>query len=98
MLNSPFSVKASLAAVVKSLTYTIDTNVFEPEINKITSVGRIKPKKIWIVCDGHGKMHVQYLRDPIKTIDKLANLRDKGVITEKEFQRAKTALLDQLSS
>ena len=80
MLGSPFSLDGKLAATVKRLTITTDSNVFEPEINKVANIGLIRRKKMWIVCDGHGKMYVRHIGDPIKMIKELAKLRDRGLI------------------
>lgn len=96
MIGSPFSAEGKLAASVKRLTFTVDSNVFPPETNKVTTISRIRRKKIWIVCDGHGNMYARHIGDPIKMIEKLAKLKDKGSLTEKEFQRAKDVLLGQL--
>ena len=78
------------------MTLTTDSNVFEREVSKIVTLGKIKPKKVWAMCDGKGGMHVCYLERPAKQIEELAKLRDKGYITEEEFARAKDKLLDQL--
>lgn len=40
-------------------------------------------------------MYALHLSDPIKTIKKLARLRDDDLITIEEFRRAKTVLLKQ---
>lgn len=52
MIGSPFSAEGKLAASVKRLTLTVDSNVFPPETNKVTTISRIRRKKMWIVCDG----------------------------------------------
>ena len=90
--------EASLAAIVKRLTITTDSNIFEPETNKVADIGLIRRKKLWIVCDGHGKMYIRHIGDPIKMIKQLAELKDKDLITEEEFQRVKDSLLGQLGS
>ena len=98
MFDSPFSTEGKLAALVKRLTVTVDSNVFPPETNKVTNISRIKREKVWIACDGQGRMKGRYLGNPIEMIKKLADLRDRDIITEDEFQKAKAALLDQLGS
>lgn len=95
MFDDLFSAGLSLATAVKNLTFTKDGNVFEPETNKVTTIG-IKRKKVWLMCDGQGNMRVRSLEDPLKTIEQLSKLKDKGRITEEDFQRVKTRLLDQL--
>lgn len=96
MKDSPFSVDASLAATTRHMTTTVDSNVFPPETNKVTSVGLFRRKKYWIVCDGQGHMYGRPLEEPLKMLEQLDKLRKKGVITEEDYQRAKDALLDQL--
>lgn len=76
------------------MTVTTDSNLFKPETNKIANVGVIRRKKIWVVCDGDGKMYLRSLDDPIKMIERLAKLWKKGMITEEEFQHAKAKMLD----
>ena len=98
MIDSPFSLDGKLAATVKRLTVTTDSNVFPRETNKVTPISRIRREKMWIVCDGQGKMNARYIGDPTKMIEKLAKLRDKDLITEEDFQRGKDALLGQLGS
>lgn len=97
MLDGPFSAKASLATT-KHLTVTADSNVFEPETNKVTSIGWRRQKKLWFVCDGQGRMYARYLDDPIDMIKQLAKLKDAGLLTEEEFQHAKASLLSQLGA
>lgn len=98
MFGSPFSSKASLAAAVKRLTITTDSNIFKPETNKVATVGLIRPKMIWFMCDGQGKMDARYISNPRKELKQWAKLRDEGIITEEDFQRVKTALLDQMGA
>ena len=66
--------------------------------NKVADIGLIRRKKLWIVCDGHGNMYIRHIGDPIKMIKQLAELKDKDLITEEEFQRVKNSLLGQLGS
>ena len=43
-------------------------------------------------------MYIRHIGDPIKMIKQLAELKDKDLITEEEFQRVKYSLLGQLGS
>ena len=86
----------SLGKAAKRIALTTDSRVFKPEINKIVKIGTTRPKKMWIVCDGSGGMHLRTLDSPTKQIEDWAKLRDKGLITDEEFKRAKTRLPNQL--
>lgn len=96
MSDTPVLPDIRLSATTQHTTSTIDSNVFPPETNKVSTVGRLRPKKYLFQCDGKGNMRLRYMDDPIKTLARLAKLRDKGVISEDDFQQAKTRLLDQL--
>ena len=58
VLDGPLSAKASFVAAVKQITFTADSHVFEAEINTVATIGWIKRKRMWIVCDGQGKMYI----------------------------------------
>lgn len=92
----PFSIPVKFAAVIKRLSITTDSNVFEQEKSKMVTLGRLRQTKVLSTCDGKGGMHAYYLEDPVKQIEKLAKLRDKGHITEADFVRVKDKLLGQL--
>lgn len=96
MSDTPGLPDIRLGATTQHTTATVDSNVFPPETNKVSTVGRLKPKKYLFQCDGQGNMRLRYMDDPIKTLERLAKLRDKGVISEEDFQQAKAKLLDQL--
>lgn len=96
MFNSPFKLEGNFAALVKRMTYTTDSNVFPPETNKVSNVGRLKPRKLWFVCDGNGSMYVRHVGDPIDQIRELGELLDKDLITSEEFEAAKKKLLDKI--
>lgn len=97
MLGDMFSAKGKLAAFVKRTTITTDSNVFPQATNKLTNVSRIRRKKVWIVCDGQGKMNCIHLDNPIKIIRELGKLRDENLITEEEFNQTKAGLLNQIA-
>lgn len=88
-------ITANLAASTKHLTTTTDSNLFPPEVNKIVTKG-MPPRKYWIVCDGEGRMYGRRIEDPIETLKRLAELLEDGLITEDEYQHAKTELLSKL--
>ena len=90
----PFSSEVSLVAATKRITFATETDEFKPETNKIVNLNWRRTKKRWIVCDGQGRMHFRSLDDPTKQIEEWAKLRDKGLITDEEFARAKAKLLD----
>ena len=96
MSDSPFSADVSLAAATKHVTTTTDSNVFYPEVNKVTTIGVLRRKKYWVLCDSQGHVYGRWIDDPIKTLERLATLKNKGKITEDDYQRAKKKLLDQL--
>ena len=48
------------------------------------------------MCDNHGKMYFRHIQDPLDLIKELSKLKDKGKLTEEEFQQDKTAALRQL--
>ncbi len=77
-------------------TITTDTNVFPPETNKITTVGRIKQKKYHVECNGKGQMSFYALKDPVEHIREIAKLRDDGLITAEEFEQKKKELLKHI--
>ena len=96
MCDSPFLVAGLLADTVKSLKGIGRGHEFPPEINKVFDVGLKRRKKLWFVCDGHGNMRAQYIRDPLEMLERLAELKERGLITEADYRRAKAALLDEL--
>ena len=96
MFESLLAACASLATIFKHVTDTTDSNVFPPETNKMTCLGMIRRKKMWVVCDGRGKMYFCHVQAPLDMIRELAKLRDKGVLTEEEFQQGKASALRQL--
>ena len=96
MFETLLAAGASLAAIFKHVIVTTDSNTFPPETDKMTSIGMVRRKKMWVVCDGSGKMyfiHIQTLADVIRD---LAKLRDEGALTEEEFQQSKASALRKL--
>lgn len=77
-------------------TITLDTEVFPPETNKTTTVGRFRQKKYHIQCNGKGEMGFYVLKDPIEQLRELSKLRDEGVITDKDFEQKKKELLKKI--
>ena len=86
----------SLVDIFKRVTVSKDSNMFPPETNKLIGLGVIKRKKMWVVCDNHGKMYFRHIQDPLDLIKDLSKLKDKGKLTEEEFQQGKAAALRQL--
>lgn len=98
MFESLLAACASLTTVVKHMTDTTDSNTFPPETNKMTGVGMIRRKKMWIVCDGRGKMYCYHIQTPSDTIRALAKLKNEGMLTEEEFSQSKARVLRQLDT
>lgn len=96
MSGIPVQADVRLGATTQHTTTTVDSNIFPPETNKVATIGRLRPKKYLFQCDGKGHMRLRYLDDPIKTLERLAKQRDRGIISEDDFQQAKARLLDQL--
>ena len=98
MFESLLAAGASLAAIFKHVTVTTDSNVFPPETNKMTGLGLIKRKKMWVVCDGNGKMYFIHIQTTADMIRDLAKLKDEGALTEEEFQQGKASALRRLDT
>lgn len=93
--GNPFPTGVNLNLSHEDSTQTIDSNIFQPEVNKIVTKG-IRREKFWIKCDGNGNMNFQHITDPIKEIERLGKLKDQKRITEEQFERAKNILLDRI--
>ena len=93
--GNPFPVSANLDVVYGDSTHTVDSNVFPPEVNKLVTHG-IGRQKIWIKCDGNGKMDFVYLKDPVEEIRRLGKLRDDGLLTNEKFEELSDVLLDRI--
>lgn len=76
-------------------TLTTDSNVFPPEVNKIVTKG-IRREKFWIRCDGEGCMDFNHITNPLRSIEQLGKLKDKGLITDEQFEKARNVLLDRI--
>ncbi len=50
------------------------------------------------MCDNHDKMYFRHIQDPLDVIKELSKLKDKGKLTEEEFQQGKAAALHQLDN
>ena len=96
MFEALLAAGASLATIFKNVTVTTDSNTFPPETNKMTGLGVVRRKKMWVVCDGQGKMYFLHIQTPADTIRDLAKLRDDGLLTEEEFRQGKASALRQL--
>lgn len=53
-------------------------------------------KKYWVICDGKGNLYYRLIDDPIKTLERLAMLKKKDLITEADYEQTKVNLLDRL--
>ena len=87
---------ASLSVSNQSVSFSVDSKVFEPETNKIETTGRIRRKTFLIVCDGKGHMDFRHLADPLKAVRQLRKLADEGMISEEDFEHKKRELLDRV--
>ncbi len=72
------------------------SNIFRPEVNKIVTAGTMNRKKYWVICDGKGNLYYRLIDDPIKTLERLAMLKKKDLITEADYEQTKVNLLDRL--
>ena len=59
------------------------------------TTGVLQRKTYWAICEGNGRMRFLHMRDIGKEIKKFAKLRDKELITTKQFNKIRDALLDQ---
>ena len=93
--GSPFPLSVNLNATHEDATLTTDTNVFPPEINKIVTKG-MRKEKFWIKCDGKDHMDFKHITYTLKSIERLGNLKDKGRVTDEQFEDARKVLLDRI--
>ena len=96
MLEALLAAGASLATIFRNVKTATDSNTFPPETNKVTDLGAVRRKKMWVVCDGQGKMYFRHIQTTADMIRELAKLRDDGLLTEEEFQQGKASALRQL--
>ena len=93
-MSWPLSGKASIKHERSDTNITYDANVFPKEINKTIPVGRIRPKKYLVICDGNGNMGFDLIQSQAKRIEEFAKLLKKGIITDEEFQKKKNRILE----
>jgi hypothetical protein len=75
----------------------IDDKTFPPCYDKIEQIGKIKPHKFIIKCDMNKGFHFSEELIPFdEELKKLKKLKDSGVITEEDFNKAKDRILNQL--
>lgn len=86
------SFRAWLSLSRETKTVTLDANVYPPETNKIATLGRIKARKVCVVCNGKGSVKVQPLDIPAE-VERWRKLRDAGTITDEEFEQQKKELM-----
>lgn len=86
------SIRAWFGLSHENKTVTYDANVYPPEINKIVTLGRIRTRKVCVVCNGKGSVKVQPLDIPAE-IERLRKLRDEGTLSSDEFAQRKKELL-----
>src|SRR5215207_10638493 len=74
----------------------IDDKTFPPCYDKTEQIGRIKPHKFIIKCDMNKGFHfIEALIPFDEKLKKLKKLKDSGVITEEDFNKAKDRILNQ---
>lgn len=92
---TPFSANASASFTRTDHNIKFDLDVFPRETNKITKE-RWSKNKYLVKCDGKGNMSFELLKDPIKQIERLAKLRDQGLLTDEEFDEQKKKLMNKI--
>ena len=75
----------------------IDNKTFPPCYDKTEQIGRIKTHKFIIKCDmNKGFNFIEELIPFDEKIKKLKKLKDSGLITQEDFNKAKDRILDKL--
>ena len=92
-MGLPLSGRAYVGYERKDVNVAYDADVFPKETNKITKIGRLKIKKYLVKCDGNGHMSFDLIQSQVKHIEELAKLRERGILTNEEFQKEKKKLL-----
>ena len=92
----PFKPEAKLVYAKTEEKKVFDSKNFPPCTNKIEDVGLVRKRKYLIKCDGYGHMGFVELKSPLQILEELAKLKDKGIITDEEFERKKSEILKTL--
>jgi hypothetical protein len=66
--------------------YIFDFKNFPANTNKIEQIGRIRPHKFLLECNGRGGFNIKEIGPPEDRLQKLKELRDKRLITEQQYQ------------
>lgn len=78
------------------MEYIYEFKNFPPNTNKIESIGIIRKHKMLVECDdkgGFNNKEIKTVEDRLRTAKKL---RDKNLITEKEYQKKREEILESL--
>ena len=96
LIKSPINADLSAHFSDSNITTTYDAHVFPPETNKTVKLGRIKKRNALIKCLGNGNMEITMIEDPMKKIEDLYHLKNKGIITSEQFEQKRIELLKKI--
>ena len=96
LIKLPINATVSANYNNSNTTITYDSHVFPPETNKTVKLGTIIKRNALVKCLGNGKIDITMIEDPIEKLKKLADLKDKGIITLEQFEQKRTELLDKI--
>ncbi len=94
--NLPISAKAGLQYDISKNEVIFDCKIFPPCYNKVEPLGTLKKRKMLIECDGLGRFNIKELVNFKEQLEMLAELKEKGIITQEEFERKKKDILERI--
>lgn len=94
---SRIPIDAKFSYQKKTIKKIDDPKSFSPCTSKIEDVGRLKRRKFFIECKGNGEFEFTELNSAIQNIKKLNELKEKGIISKKEFEKKKKQLLKKIN-
>ena len=94
--NLPVSAKAGLQYDISKNEFIFDCKILPPCFSKVEPLGTLRKRKMLIECDGRGRFNIKELVNPEEQLERLAKLKEKGIMTQEEFERKKKDILERI--
>jgi len=73
-----------------------DVRVFPAMTNKIEIIGKIRPRKFLVQCDGNGTLTFKEINSAYERLKQLKKLLDEHLISEGEYEEKKKVILEEI--
>ncbi|KAF6243622.1 hypothetical protein C6988_02440 [Nitrosopumilus sp. b1] len=84
---------ASLLYQREDKNYHFDITTLQPRTSKIEVYGKLKKRKILIMCDGNGKFKIREIKKMQDRLKEIKKLLEEKQISNKEYNKFKKSIL-----